>query len=166
MTVSRCLIYVHWSWWGKKVVLPCSASMCFLCLITLFQLMNSERELWFLLVHLNCLLMAGSLGQGYSEVHLQSPGVVTAGRSALSCDSYLSPGKPAPQKSTDLCSCTNNNNLTLVSYNGDCFVTHFYRLNNPTVYKVVKFCSTTTNCNHKNTPYTWMHQQLLSNNKI
>lgn len=65
-------------------------------LVMLLQLMNSERKRWFLLVHLNCLLMAGSLGQGNSQVHPQSLGVVTAARFvlwAVTWDSYTPPVK-------------------------------------------------------------------------
>lgn len=77
-------------------MLPCSASMFSLRLVMLLQLMNSERKRWFLLVHLNCLLMAGSLGQGNSQVHPQSLGVVTAARFvlwAVTWDSYTPPVK-------------------------------------------------------------------------
>lgn len=76
---------------GDQAALPCSASMFSLRLVTLAQLMNSEHKRWFLLVHLNCLLMAGSLGQGNSQVYPQSLGVVTAGRFvlwAVTWDSY------------------------------------------------------------------------------
>lgn len=68
---------------NSQAALAGSACVYFLWLVTLLQLMNSERELWFLLVRLNCLLMAGSLGRGNSKVHLQSRGVVATDRLCL-----------------------------------------------------------------------------------